>query len=59
MNWRPRQEATVSLTEALVDSATYLPFKKVGREAEKYSAGVLSAATIHRILQRVTGDRRK
>lgn len=56
MNWRPRQEASVSLTEALVDSATYLSFRKVGREAEKYSAGVLSATTIHRILQRVTQD---
>ena len=28
------------LTEALVDSATYLSFRKVSREAEKYSAGV-------------------
>ena len=56
MNWRPKQEATVSLTEALVDSATYLSFRKVVREAEKYSAGVLSATTIHRILQRVTQD---
>ncbi len=56
MNWRPRQEATPSLTEALVDSSTYLPFRKVSREAEKYSAGVLSATTIHRILQRVTQD---
>ena len=43
LNWPPKQEATPSLTEALVDSSTYLPFRKVGREAEKYSAGVLSA----------------
>ena len=56
MNWRPKQEATVSLTEALVDSSTYLPFRKVSREAEKYSAGVLSATTIHRILQKVSQD---
>ena len=27
LNWRRKQEATVSLTEALVDSATYLPFR--------------------------------
>ena len=54
MNWRPRQEATPSLTAALVDSSTHLSFRKVAREAEKYSAGVLSATTIHRILQRVT-----
>ncbi len=56
LNWRRKQEATVSLTEALVDSATYLSFRKVSREAAKYSAGVLSATTIHRILQRVTQD---
>jgi len=56
MNWRPRQGATPSLTEALVDSATYLSFRKVRREAEKYSAGVLSAATVHRILQKVSHD---
>ena len=54
LNWPPKQEATPSLTEALVDSSTYLSFRKVGREAEKYSAGVLSATTIHRILQKVT-----
>ena len=54
MNWRPKQEATPSLTEALVDSSTYLSFRKVSREAAKYSAGVLSATTIHRILQKVT-----
>ncbi len=52
LNWRRNQEASVSLTEALVDSATYLSFRKVSREAAKYSAGVLSATTIHRILQR-------
>lgn len=56
MNWRPNQAATPSLTEALVDSSTYLSFRKVSREAEKYSAGVLSATTIHRILQKVTQD---
>ena len=56
LNWRPYQQATVSLTEAVVDSATKSTFRTVSREVEKYSAGVLSASSIHRILQRVSGD---
>jgi len=56
LNWRPNQEATPSLTAALVDSATKLSFRKAVVEAEKYSAGVLSATTVHRLLQKVTRD---
>lgn len=56
LNWRPNQEATPSLTAALVDSATKLSFRKASVEAEKYSAGVLSATTVHRLLQKVTQD---
>jgi len=51
LSWRPNQEATPSLTAALVDSATKLSFRKASVEAEKYSAGVLSATTVHRLLQ--------
>jgi hypothetical protein len=56
MNWRSYQAATPSLTEALLDSATGNTFRKVGREVEKYTAGVLSASTVHRLLQKVTQD---
>lgn len=56
LNWQPYQQASPSLTEALVDSATNSTFRTVSREVEKYSAGVLSASTVHRLLQKVTGD---
>jgi len=54
LNWRSHQSATPSLTEALVDSATGSTFRRVSREVEKYTAGVLSASTVHGLLQRVT-----
>ena len=56
LNWRPHQAATPSLTEALVESATGNTFRRVSREVEKYTAGVLSASTVHRLLQKVTQD---
>lgn len=56
MKWRPNQSATPSLTEALVDSATKLSFRKVSKEVEKYTAGVISASTVHCLLTRVTQD---
>jgi hypothetical protein len=56
LNWRPRQAATPSLTEALVDSSTRSTFRNVSRDVEKYTAGVLSASTVHRLLQRVVRD---
>ena len=56
LSWRSHQSATPSLTEALVDSATGSTFRRVSREVEKYTAGVLSASTVHGLLQRVTQD---
>jgi len=56
LNWRPNQVATPSLTEALVDSATSNTFRRVIREVEKYTAGVLCTSTIHRLLQEITQD---
>lgn len=56
LNWRPYQQATVSLTEAVVDSATRSTFRTVSQDVEKYTAGVLSASSVHRILQRVAED---
>jgi len=55
-NWRTNQSATQSLTSAIVDSATKLSFRKVSEEVEKYTAGVISASTVHCILQRITQD---
>ena len=56
LSWRPSQAATPSLTEALVDSATGSTFRRVSREVQKYTAGVISAPTVHRLLQKVTHD---
>ena len=56
LNWRPHQAATPSLTEALLESATGNTFRKVSREVDKYTAGVLSASTVQGLLQRVTQD---
>jgi hypothetical protein len=39
-----------------VESATGSSFRRVSREVEKYTAGVLSASTVHGLLQRVTRD---
>jgi hypothetical protein len=51
-----RSADTPSLTSALVDSATKLSFRKVSEEVEKYTAGVISASTVHCLLTRVTQD---
>ena len=56
LNWRPYLAATPSLTEALVESATGNTFRRVSREVEKYTAVVLSASTVHRLLQKITQD---
>ena len=39
-----------------MDSATKLSFRKVVEEVEKYTAGVISASTVHCLLTRVTQD---
>ena len=39
-----------------MDSATKLSFRKVSKEVEKYTAGVISASTVHCLLTRVTQD---
>ena len=44
LSWRPNHAATPSLTEALVDSATGSTFRRVSREVQKYTAGVISAS---------------
>lgn len=56
LSLRPNQVATTSLTEALIDSATKLSFSKAVEEVHKYTAGVLGASTVHRLLQKVTQD---
>lgn len=56
LNWRSKQKATPSLTEALVDSATEVSFQKTSERLEKLTAGVLSKMTIHRLLRKVTTD---
>ncbi len=48
----PGQEATPSLQESLVDLAAQTPFRQVNKTLENLIAGVLSASTIHRLVQR-------
>lgn len=56
LNWRPNQQATPDLTSDLVDSAVKMSFRDACMEAEKYTAGVISASTVHCLLTRVTKD---
>jgi len=44
LNWRAYRRATPSLTEALMESSTRATFREVSRNAERFSAGVLSSS---------------
>ncbi len=48
------QVATPSLQESLVELATQKPFGQVSRTLEKLTAGILSASTIYRLLQKTS-----
>lgn len=50
----PAQLATPSLQESLVELATQKPFRQVSRTLEKLTAGILSASTIYRLLQKTS-----
>jgi hypothetical protein len=54
MDWKPNQSATPSLTAALVKLSTEIPFGKVSETMEGLLAGVLSKATVHRLLQKIS-----
>ena len=53
MGWKPRQLASPSIAERVVEMATYMPFRKVSETVSALTAGALSANTVHRLLQGV------
>ncbi len=52
LGWLPHQLATPDLQECLVEQATQKTFRPVSKTLEKLTAGVLSARTIHRLVQK-------
>lgn len=52
LGWPPNQIATPDLQECLVKQATQVPFRSVSETLEKLTAGILSASTIHRLVQK-------
>ena len=53
LGWRPRQLASPSITECVVEMATEMPFRKVSDTVSALTAGELSSRTAHRLLQSV------
>ena len=53
LEWRPRQLASPSITERVVEMATEMPFRKVSATVSALTAGELSSRTVHRLLQSV------
>jgi len=56
MGWPSHQIATPKLQSKVVKLATRMPFRQVYETVEELTAGVLSAATIHRLTQK-TGEK--
>jgi hypothetical protein len=52
LGWLPKQLATPSLQESLVELATQKSFNQVSKTLSKLTAAVLSARTIHRLLHK-------
>ena len=53
LGWKPQQQASVSMTQSVVEMATEMPFRVVTRSVSSLTAGVLSKSTVHRLLQGV------
>jgi|GEM_PF-1437239 len=54
LDWLPYKWSTPSLREAIVELSTRTTFRDVSGALENLVAGVLSASTIHRVLQEVS-----
>ena len=52
LGWSQGQSATPSLTEAILDLSTHVPYRMVEQTVEKLTGGVVSAMTVHRMVQR-------
>jgi hypothetical protein len=53
LEWQKEQIATPGVTERVVQLAAQVPFRQVVSTLEKLTAGVISAMTIHRLVQKV------
>ena len=53
LGWKPRQLASPSIAECVVEMATDMPFRKVSETVGALTAGELSSRTTHRLLQSV------
>ena len=53
LGWKPRQQASPSLTESIVSMASAVPFRMADELVSELTAGVLSPMTVHRLLSGV------
>ena len=53
LGWKPRQQASPSLTESIVSMASAVPFRMADEMVSDLTAGVLSPMTVHRLLSGV------
>ena len=53
LGWKPRQQASPSLTESIVSMASAVPFRMANKMVSDLTAGVLSPMTVHRLLSGV------
>ena len=53
LGWKPRQQASPSLTESIVSMASAVPFRMADEMVRDLTAGVLSPMTVHRLLSGV------
>lgn len=53
LGWKPRQQASPSLTESIVSMASVVPFRMADEMVSELTAGVLSPMTVHRLLSGV------
>ena len=56
LGWKPRQQASPSLTKSVVSMASAVPFRTASEMVSELTAGVLSAMTVHRLLSGVGED---
>ena len=53
LGWKPRQQASPSLTESIVSMASAVPFRMANKMVSDLTAEVLSPMTVHRLLSGV------
>jgi hypothetical protein len=53
LGWQEKQVATPGVTESVLRLAAQTPFRQVAQRLERLTAGVISAMTIHRLVQKV------